>query len=56
VSVVLAASLAGNWIVNGLPGPVAGLIAGGGALSAAPQAPAAGPVPADEGPPLAGGE
>jgi polysaccharide chain length determinant protein (PEP-CTERM system associated) len=56
VSVVLVASLAGNWIVNGPPGPIAGLLAGGGAPAAAAQAPAAGSVPTDETPPLAGGE
>jgi hypothetical protein len=56
VSLVLVASLAGNWIVNGPPGPVAGLIAGGGALSAAARAPAAGTVPADQAPPQGGGQ
>jgi polysaccharide chain length determinant protein (PEP-CTERM system associated) len=39
VSVVLAASLAGNWIVNGPPGPLARLLSGGrGAPEAAPPA------------------
>jgi polysaccharide chain length determinant protein (PEP-CTERM system associated) len=56
VSVVLVASLAGNWIVNGPPGPLAGLLAGGGAPAAAAQAPAAGSVPADETARRAGGE
>jgi hypothetical protein len=56
VSVVLVASLAGNWIVNGPPGPITGLLAGGGAPAAVAQAPAARSVPANEAPPPAGGE
>jgi succinoglycan biosynthesis transport protein ExoP len=42
VSLVLAASLAGNWVVNGPPGPLAGLVGAG-----APAAPAP-PVPSGE--------
>jgi polysaccharide chain length determinant protein (PEP-CTERM system associated) len=43
-SVVLVASLAGNWIVNGPPGPLARLVSGGGpAPAAAPPPPAAAP-------------
>jgi len=42
VSLVLAASLAGNWMVNGPPGPLAGLVGAG-----APAAPAP-PVPSGE--------
>jgi polysaccharide chain length determinant protein (PEP-CTERM system associated) len=44
-SVVLVASIAGNWIVNGPPGPLARLVAGGGpapAASAPPPAPSGG--------------
>jgi uncharacterized protein involved in exopolysaccharide biosynthesis len=44
-SVVVVASIAGNWIVNGPPGPLARLVAGGGpapATSAPPPAPGAG--------------
>ena len=44
VSIVLVASLAGNWIVNGPPGPLARLIAGAGpgpGAAAAPRAPRA---------------
>jgi polysaccharide chain length determinant protein (PEP-CTERM system associated) len=44
--VVLAASLAGSWIVNGTPGPLAGLMAG----SSSPPASASAP------PPPSGGE
>jgi polysaccharide chain length determinant protein (PEP-CTERM system associated) len=42
-SLVLAASFAGNWIVNGPPGPLARLLSGGGsppAATAPPPAPA----------------
>ena len=45
-SVVLVASLAGNWIVNGPPGPLSRLLgagAGDRAPAAAAQAPAGGP-------------
>ena len=47
-SLVLVASLAGNWIVNGPPGPLARLLSGGAPEVAAPaeaaQAPAANPT------------
>jgi polysaccharide biosynthesis transport protein len=39
-TVVLAASLAGNWIVNGPPGPLARLVGGGAPETTAAQAPA----------------
>lgn len=38
-SVVLAASLAGNWIVNGPPGPLAGLVGRGAPAAPAPPVP-----------------
>jgi polysaccharide biosynthesis transport protein len=38
-SVVLVVSLAGNWIVNGPPGPLASLVAGGGPPPAASAPP-----------------
>ena len=42
-SVVLVASVAGNWIVNGPPGPLAGLLAGGAPAPVAPAPPPAAP-------------
>jgi hypothetical protein len=46
VSVVLAASLVGNWVVNGPPGSLAGLLSGRGAPAAAAAA-RAGAIAAD---------
>ena len=56
VSVVLVASLAGNWIVNGPPGPIAGLLAGGGRAAPAAEAPAAEASASAEAPDEGGGE
>jgi polysaccharide chain length determinant protein (PEP-CTERM system associated) len=42
-SVVLVASLAGNWIVNGPPGPLASLVGSGAPEAPTAQAPAAPP-------------
>jgi len=52
-SVVLFASLAGNWIVNGPPGPLARLVGGGSPSTTAVAAPAEPPAVA---PPQGGGE
>jgi hypothetical protein len=49
-SVMLVASLAGNWIVNGPPGPLARLISGASSESVPTgAAPAAAPSPAQGG-------
>jgi protein tyrosine kinase modulator len=44
VSLVLVASLAGHWIVNGPPGPLAGLLSGGPPAAAPARAPDAAPA------------
>jgi polysaccharide chain length determinant protein (PEP-CTERM system associated) len=41
-SLVLVASLAGNWIVNGPPGPLARLVSGAGAAPETPAVPSSG--------------
>jgi len=43
-TVVLAASLAGNWVVNGPPAPLARVLGGGGPAATSAQAPAAAPA------------